>query len=89
MNLENVRVMLEQCRKGTEVMSTIVNLEQKLQHMILIFLWQWWLARNIANEGQKWPVYQKFVVTQSSIVGVGEAPAIAHTNCNTPGITQS
>ena len=37
MNLENVRVMLEQCRKGTEVMSTIVNLEQKLQHRILIF----------------------------------------------------
>jgi len=37
MNLENVRVMLEQCRKGTEVMSTIVNLEQKLQQMILIF----------------------------------------------------
>ena len=34
-------------------MSTIVNLEQKLQHRILIFLWQWWLARNIANEGQK------------------------------------
>ena len=53
MNLENIRVMLEQCRNGTEVMSTIVNLEQKLQHRILIFLWQWWLARNKANEGQK------------------------------------
>jgi len=53
MNLENIRVMLEQCRKGIEVMSTIVNLEQKLQHRILIFLWQWWLARNKANEGQK------------------------------------
>jgi hypothetical protein len=53
MNLENVRVMLEQCRKGTEVMSTIVNLEQKLQDRIGNGGWQ----ETKLMKGKKWPVY--------------------------------
>jgi len=54
MNLENVRVMLEQCRKGTEVMSTKSKPGAEIAaYDSDFFLWQWWLARNIANEGQK------------------------------------
>ena len=53
MNLENIRVMLEQCRKGTEVMITIVNLEQKLQDRIGNSGWQ----ETKLMKGKKWPVY--------------------------------
>jgi hypothetical protein len=53
MNLEEERILLERCKSGNEAISLILNMESEVKHIVLIFLWQWWTARNKTNEGKK------------------------------------
>jgi hypothetical protein len=57
MNLEEERILLERCKSGNEAISLILNMESEVKHIVLIFLWQWWTARNKTNEGKKNGVY--------------------------------
>jgi len=49
LNVVKERAMLERLRSGFETIGWTLIMEQKMKHRILIFLWQWWSARNKAN----------------------------------------
>ena len=45
--------MLVQYKLGTETIDLILQMEQSVCQKILILLWVWWSARNIANREEK------------------------------------
>lgn len=53
MNMEHLRLVLELCRAGKEVIEEIWKLEENVQIKIFGFMWQRWSAQNKVNEGDK------------------------------------
>jgi hypothetical protein len=55
-NLESVRGMLLECANATQVIDTILNLEDKLRLLSTTVLWKIWNVRNSVNAGNRLPV---------------------------------
>lgn len=53
MNMEHLRLVLELCRAGKEVIEEIWKLEENVQIKIFGFMWQRWSAQNKVNEGDE------------------------------------
>ncbi|KAK3141994.1 hypothetical protein QOZ80_4BG0340840 [Eleusine coracana subsp. coracana] len=53
LNMEHVRSVLAHSISGKDLCQKIWALKSEEQRIVIIFLWQWWSARNKSNAGER------------------------------------
>lgn len=53
MNMEDLRIILQECRSGKDTINRIWTFDKNGQLKVMVLMWRWWSAGNKANQGRK------------------------------------
>ncbi|GJN00674.1 hypothetical protein PR202_ga17870 [Eleusine coracana subsp. coracana] len=77
MNMEGIRLELLKLSSATEVVQTILDLEEKSRLQTITLLWAWWDSRNKTNAGEKMRMTQE--VIYMAMNAVSDVSIMKHT----------